>query len=103
MSTLPDDHWEQLIKALQLELTSEREQLAAERERADHNVDIADSIGRASRQVEQQLRDQLAARQRDITECITTLAAERERADKAAARAELARMQLVAEREKHHV
>ena len=41
--------------------------LDAELERANHNADIGDSIARASRQVEQQLREQLAAEREKVT------------------------------------
>jgi hypothetical protein len=46
-----------------IKLISERHNaaLAAEQERADHNADVADSIARASRQVEDSLRQQVAA------------------------------------------
>ncbi len=42
--------------------------LDKERERADHNSDVADSIARASKQVEDSLRTQLATVQMSLTD-----------------------------------
>ena len=48
------------------ELAAEREKWEKAEQAANHNADISDSIVRASQQVEQQLRSQLAARNTQI-------------------------------------